>query len=130
RSPPSGSAWRGASSFLSILAISMTTKRRATRGVRLGLAVAAAAIGAAALWMVQVRGAAPESAGAPASHAVAAASAAAPAAIATVPGMPPVVDPRNLYSEVSAGKLGAAVANDLERIYVPNLRSNDVYVVD
>ncbi len=48
----------------------------------------------------------------------------------TVPGMPPVPDPQNLYSEVAAGKIAAAVAADPERIYVPNLRSNDVYVVD
>jgi len=48
----------------------------------------------------------------------------------TVPGMPPVPDPQNLYSEVAAGKIAAAVAADAERIYVPNLRSNDVYVVD
>jgi YVTN family beta-propeller protein len=48
----------------------------------------------------------------------------------TVPGMPPVPDPQNLYSEVAAGKIAAALAGDAERIYVPNLRSNDVYVVD
>jgi YVTN family beta-propeller protein len=52
------------------------------------------------------------------------------AAIATIPGMPPVVDPTNLYSETGAGKLGAAVAADLPRVYVPNLGSNDVYVID
>lgn len=55
---------------------------------------------------------------------------AAIAAIETVPGMPPVPDPANLYSETGAGKLSEAVRGDLERIYVPNLRSNDVYVVD
>ncbi|HUN94245.1 MAG TPA: YncE family protein [Burkholderiaceae bacterium] len=57
---------------------------------------------------------------------------AAPAAapIATVPGMPPVVDPSNLYSETVAGRLSAAVQGDLERIYVPNLRGNDVTVID
>jgi YVTN family beta-propeller protein len=54
----------------------------------------------------------------------------APAAIVPVPGMAPVPDPRNLYSETAAGKIGAALRDDLERIYVPNLRSNDVYVVD
>src|SRR6058998_432141 len=50
--------------------------------------------------------------------------------ILTVPGMPPVVDPSNLYSETTAGKLSAAVANDPPRVYVPNLQSNDVYVID
>ena len=59
-----------------------------------------------------------------------AATAAPPATVATVPGMPPVPDPKNVYSEVAAGKFSAAVLGDLERVYVPNLRSGDVYVVD
>ena len=54
----------------------------------------------------------------------------AAAAVATVPGMPPVVDPANLYSETAAGKLGATVAGDLPRVYVPHVQSNDVYVID
>ncbi|MFO1222120.1 MAG: YncE family protein [Burkholderiaceae bacterium] len=57
------------------------------------------------------------------------AGAAAPAVV-TVPGMPPVPDARNLYSETAAGRFSAAVTGALERIYVPNLRSNDVYVID
>ena len=61
---------------------------------------------------------------------VLAADAPAPSAVNTIPGMPPVIDAANVYSETTAGKLSAAVAGDLERIYVPNLRSNDVYVVD
>jgi YVTN family beta-propeller protein len=51
-------------------------------------------------------------------------------AVATVPGMPPVVDPANLYSETAASKLGATVAGDLPRVYVPHIQSNDVYVID
>jgi YVTN family beta-propeller protein len=51
-------------------------------------------------------------------------------AVATVPGMPPVPDPSNLYSETAAGKVSPAVAGDLHRVYVPNLQSNDVYVID
>jgi len=51
-------------------------------------------------------------------------------AVATVPGMPPVPDPSNLYSETTADKVSAAVAGDLRRVYVPNLQSNDVYVID
>jgi len=54
----------------------------------------------------------------------------AASAITTVPGMPPVPDPTNLYSETAAGKLSAAVAGDLPRVYVPNLVSNDVWVID
>ena len=50
--------------------------------------------------------------------------------IATVPGMPPVPDPTNLYSEAAAGKLSELVADALPRAYVPNRRSNDVSVID
>jgi YVTN family beta-propeller protein len=60
------------------------------------------------------------------------AQASAPAAplVMALPGMPGVPDARNLYSETAAGKVSPALADDLVRIYVPNLRSNDVYVVD
>ena len=54
----------------------------------------------------------------------------APAPVATIPGMPPVPDPSNLYSETAAGKMSASVADDLPRVYVPHVRSNDVYVID
>lgn len=50
--------------------------------------------------------------------------------IGTIDGMPPVVDPHNLYSETVAGKFSPAVADALPRVYVPNVRSNDVYVID
>jgi YVTN family beta-propeller protein len=52
------------------------------------------------------------------------------AQIQTVPGMPPVVDPSNVYSEATAGKLSAAVAGHRELVYVPHVQSNDVYVID
>ena len=51
-------------------------------------------------------------------------------ALDVVPGMPPVPDVANIYSESTAGKLSAAVAGHLERIYVPHVQSNDVYVID
>ncbi|CAG0992080.1 hypothetical protein BURK1_02325 [Burkholderiales bacterium] len=54
----------------------------------------------------------------------------APAPVTTVPGMPPVPDPSNLYSEIGASKMASSVANDLPRVYVPHVRSNDVYVID
>ncbi|MDR3445881.1 MULTISPECIES: YncE family protein [Dyella] len=54
----------------------------------------------------------------------------AASSVTTVPGMPPVVNPADMYSESGLGHLSPAVKNDLERIYVPNLRSNDVYVID
>ena len=51
-------------------------------------------------------------------------------AIQTVPGMPPVVNPSNLYSEAGPNMLSPTVSNALPRVYVPNLKSNDVYVID
>ena len=69
--------------------------------------------------------------------AAAAAASAAPASVASaapavVPaaGVAPVPDSRNLYSETAAGKFNPVLRDDLERIYVPNLRSGDVYVID
>jgi YVTN family beta-propeller protein len=50
--------------------------------------------------------------------------------VETVPGMPPVPDPSNLYSETRADKLSPAVAGALSRIYVPNRQGNDVTVID
>ncbi|MBE9605333.1 YncE family protein [Acetobacteraceae bacterium H6797] len=67
---------------------------------------------------------------APAASAPAPATPAAPAAVQTVPGMPPVIDPRDIYSEVRGPGVAPALRNDLPRIYVPNLRSKDVYVID
>src|ERR1700680_4726674 len=58
-----------------------------------------------------------------------AAHAAAPT-VQTVAGMPPVINPVDLYSEAGAGRLSAATAGALSRIYVPNLKSSDVYVID
>jgi len=53
-----------------------------------------------------------------------------PAVSQTLPGMPPVVDPNNIYSESAAGKLSPATAGALPRVYVPNVKSGDVYVID
>lgn len=36
----------------------------------------------------------------------------------------------NIYAETGAGQLNPATQGALERAYVPNLRSNDVYVID
>jgi YVTN family beta-propeller protein len=55
---------------------------------------------------------------------------AAPAPIVTVPGMPPVIDPANLYSEIGADRVSPELKNDLPRVYVPNRRSNTVSVID
>ena len=50
--------------------------------------------------------------------------------VVTVPGMPPVPDALNLYSETAKGKLSAATAGALERVYVPNRADNTVSVID
>jgi YVTN family beta-propeller protein len=47
-----------------------------------------------------------------------------------LPGMPPVVDPNNIYSETAAGKLSSAVEGFPNRIYVPNSGSNTVDIID
>jgi YVTN family beta-propeller protein len=54
----------------------------------------------------------------------------AQAAVQTVPGMAPVPDPANLYSETAAGKMSPNVAGALERIYVPNHMAHTVSVID
>jgi len=50
--------------------------------------------------------------------------------VVTVPGMPPVLDPSNLYSGAGYNHFSPAVSGALSRVYVPNLRSDDVYVID
>ena len=56
---------------------------------------------------------------------------AAPAsAIQTPPGVMPVPDPKNLYSETAAGKMSPNVAHALERVYVPNHMAHTVSVID
>ncbi len=95
-------------------------------------AIAAALAVAGVAWMAVAQTGAPGAQGASAPPAVA--PAAAPAVpvptVSTVAGMPPVVDAKNLYSEQAAGKVLPSIAGDLSRVYVPNLRSGDVYVID
>lgn len=50
--------------------------------------------------------------------------------VQTVPGMPPVPDPTNLYSEIGPNMLLPRVADDLYRVYVPNEVSGTVTVID
>ena len=45
-------------------------------------------------------------------------------------GMPPVIDAHNVYSETVAGKLSPATVGALSRVYVPNVKSGDLYVID
>jgi YVTN family beta-propeller protein len=44
--------------------------------------------------------------------------------------MPPVVDTSNVYSESKAGKFSPAVDGALLRVYVPTVKSADIYVID
>jgi len=60
----------------------------------------------------------------------AASTAATTQAVATVPGMPSVPDPTNLYSETTSSRLSDVARGALPRVYVPNIVSNDVYVID
>ena len=78
---------------------------------------AAAASGAIGLLWLAVPPAPATAQGAAQTAAQTAASASAPAT-------------RNVYSGSASDKMSPALAGDLERIYVPNLRGNDVYVVD
>ncbi len=47
-----------------------------------------------------------------------------------LPGMPPVLDPNNIYSANSPGALSPIVKNDPYRVYVPNSKSDTVDVID
>jgi YVTN family beta-propeller protein len=48
----------------------------------------------------------------------------------SLPGMPPVRDPRDIYSEDHAGKLSPVVRGFPSLVYVPNSGSNTVDVID
>src|SRR4051812_12298235 len=48
----------------------------------------------------------------------------------SLPGMPPVLDPKNIYSEDTVGKLSPVVKDFPSRVYVPNSGSNTVDVID
>src|SRR5262245_35326795 len=56
----------------------------------------------------------------------------APVPVSTelLPGMPPLLDPRNIYAAGRPGNLSAVVAAFPSRIYVPNTVSNTVDVID
>ena len=51
-------------------------------------------------------------------------------AVPAVPAAPAAPEARSVYSGTASDKISPALAGDLERIYVPNLKGNDVYVVD
>ena len=53
-----------------------------------------------------------------------------PPAVDVLPGMPPVVDPNNIYSEAGANMLGPSALNSKAYAYVPHSKSGDVWVID
>ena len=87
-------------------------------------ATAFGALASSAWWAVAQGG------GADAAPAASATPPSAAATVNTVPGMPPVPDRNNLYSEVGANRMSPAVAGALERVYVPNRAANTVSVID
>jgi YVTN family beta-propeller protein len=93
-------------------------------------ALAAAMVLGGSAWQAAAQPAPAKPASAPARPASVAAKPASAPAVATVPGMPPVPDRNNLYSETVAGRLSPAVAGALERVYVPNRTSRTVSVID
>ena len=54
----------------------------------------------------------------------------APARASGLRGMPPVLEPMDIYSEARAGMLSPTVRNYPARVYVPNSGSNTVDVID
>jgi YVTN family beta-propeller protein len=51
-------------------------------------------------------------------------------AVTSPAGMPPVIDPRNIYSQQAAGMLDPRVVHDRPMVYVPNGLSNTVTMID
>src|SRR5436305_1273174 len=51
-------------------------------------------------------------------------------AINVIPGMPPVLDPHNLYSANGPNLLASTVKNYPQRVYVPNSKSDTVDIID
>ncbi|MEU6221669.1 beta-propeller fold lactonase family protein [Streptomyces sp. NPDC047022] len=51
-------------------------------------------------------------------------------AVQTLPGMPPVLDPKDIYTADRPGQLSPVVKNFPDRVYVPNTISNTVTVID
>ena len=51
-------------------------------------------------------------------------------AFSPLPGMPPILNPKDIYSEARAGQLSPVVKAFRPRVYVPNTVSNTVDVID
>jgi YVTN family beta-propeller protein len=57
-------------------------------------------------------------------------SGASAAALDILPGMPPLLDPNNVYAAAAPGKFAAAVKGFPARVYVPNSKSDTIDVID
>ncbi|HEY3692731.1 MAG TPA: YncE family protein [Pseudonocardiaceae bacterium] len=64
------------------------------------------------------------------SHSIVAAPIASASRSDGLPGMPPVPVQRNVYADAGAGMLATAVRADRPLVYVPDVRSGDVRVID
>src|SRR4051812_49909382 len=51
-------------------------------------------------------------------------------ALALLPGMPPVTDPRDIYSHDRPGQISDVIKGFPSYIYVPNSKSNSVSIID
>lgn len=58
------------------------------------------------------------------------AASASPAKLNLLPGMPPVLDPSDIYSADRPGMLSPVVKNFPSRVYVPNSKSDSVDIID
>ena len=99
-----------------------------TYSKRIAISGAVAAVLAGSAWWVSA-----QNVSAPDPAAGAASPGATPARhgpVVTVPGMPPVIDPNNMYSENNSSHMSPNVAGALERVYVPNHTGNTVSVID
>ena len=97
--------------------------------------VVAVLIGALALVACSSGGGSPVASSSPLTSTMPASSSATTASsssatVDVVPGMPPVIDPHNIYSEQGANRLSDVVKGDRAAVYVPNGLSNDVSVID
>jgi YVTN family beta-propeller protein len=99
-------------------------------GGLLGLGLLLALASAGLLWRTSVLRANAQTPGTAPAPAPGPTPAPASASGPMIPGMPPVPDPANLYSETAAGRFSPAVAGALSRVYVPNVKANTVTVID
>ncbi len=97
------------------------------------LVVLAAAVGLLAVACSSGGGDNAASSGTPAadgSTTVAPPTTATPKKIDVLPGMPPVTNPSNIYSDTAPKDLSPNVSGALSRVYVPNHEDNTVSVID